>query len=168
MIDSYIASLAALNNAQGTIINLSSAISIFEFPGSSSYAVSKIAVAKLTQAVNVGMSILPSSFLRFLKTVIPILTNQPESPNVRIFSVHPGVVATDMGKVFGPAAKDTVELAGAFNLYLASPRADFLRGRWVTANWDVEELEANKEKIAKENLLTIGLKAELGPEGQHW
>jgi hypothetical protein len=73
-----------------------------------------------------------------------------------------------MGKVFGPAAKDTVELAGAFNLYLASPRANFLRGRFVTANWDVEELEANKAKIAQENLFTLGLNAELGPNGQAW
>jgi short-subunit dehydrogenase len=56
MTDAYIASLAALDKAQGTIINLSSAMAIFDFPGSSAYTVSKLAVAKLTQAVHVGMA----------------------------------------------------------------------------------------------------------------
>jgi len=62
----------------------------------------------------------------------------------------------------------TVELAAAFNLYLASPRADYLRGRFVTANWDVNELESHKEQIEAGTLLRVGLHAEFGPEGQPW
>ena len=62
----------------------------------------------------------------------------------------------------------TVELAAAFNLYLASPRADYLRGRFVTANWDVPELESHKEQIESGQLLRVGIHAEFGPAGQPW
>ncbi len=64
--------------------------------------------------------------------------------------------------------RPTVELAAAFNLYLASPRADYLRGRFVTANWDVTEMEAPKEQIEGGTLLRVGLHAEFGPDGQPW
>ena len=68
----------------------------------------------------------------------------------------------------GDAAKDTVDLAAGLHLYLASPRADFLRGRYTTANWDVDELEAHQEEIVAKNMLRTKLEAEYGPEGHVW
>ena len=68
----------------------------------------------------------------------------------------------------GDAAKDTVDLAAGMNLYLASPRADFLRGRYTTANWDVDELESHKEEIVAKDMLRTKLEASYGPEGHVW
>ena len=40
-------------------------------------------------------------------------------------------------------------LPGAFAVFLASARAEFLRGKIVEANWDVEDMEARSEDIAR-------------------
>ena len=52
----------------------------------------------------------------------------------------------------------TAELAGAFAVYLTTERAGHLNGRFVSVNWDIEELEARKNEIILEGLLTEGLK----------
>jgi len=57
MTDAYVASLSASGKEEpGTIINVSSMISMKEYPGTSSYAVSKFGVAKITQFVHAGTS----------------------------------------------------------------------------------------------------------------
>jgi hypothetical protein len=43
-------------------------------------------------------------------------------------------------------------------VWLASPEAEFLKGRYVWANWDIHELKAKKDIILKENLLVMGLR----------
>ena len=50
-------------------------------------------------------------------------------------------------------ARDTPALFGSLTVYLAGQKADFLRGRFVAANWDVEELERHKEEIVADGLL---------------
>ena len=55
-----------------------------------------------------------------------------------------------------------VELAAGTAVYLASPQARFLSGRYVSANWDVDELEARKDEIVKKDLLKMDLKGEFG------
>lgn len=45
------------------------------------------------------------------------------------------------------------ELAAGACLYLSAPRADSLKGRYVSANWDMEELERNEEIVVNGNLL---------------
>lgn len=51
-----------------------------------------------------------------------------------------------------------VDLPGHFAVWLASPEAAFLAGRFVWANWDVEELKARAKEIEESlNLLKIGL-----------
>ena len=55
---------------------------------------------------------------------------------------------------------DSGELASLpanFNVWLASPEARFLNGRFVWANWDVDELKVRKEEIEGSNLLEMGL-----------
>lgn len=43
-------------------------------------------------------------------------------------------------------------------VWLCSPEAAFLKGRFLWANWDVEELKAMREKVEKDPvLLTMGL-----------
>lgn len=82
-------------------------------------------------------------------------------PNVSIFSFHPGAFYTP-----GVAAKfakmdvkwDQEDLPAYFCLWLAGPESRFLHGRFVWANWDVDELIALKERLSREErFLTIGL-----------
>lgn len=73
---------------------------------------------------------------------------------VRFVSYHPGAVFTEMASRH--FSKDIFEgwedpaLPGQFAVWLASPEADFLNGRFVWAQWDVDELLQVKDKI-KEN-----------------
>lgn len=55
------------------------------------------------------------------------------------------------------ANDSTVELAASFIVWSASPEAEFLKGKFIWSNWDVDELIAKKEKIASSNVLTNGL-----------
>jgi len=49
-------------------------------------------------------------------------------------------------------------LPGDFSVWLASPEAKFLNGRFVWAQWDVDELISLKEKVAADTTyLTIAL-----------
>lgn len=58
------------------------------------------------------------------------------------------------------------ELTGGLSLYLSTPRADHLRGRYISVNWDVDDMEKHKEEITEKGLLkTAFLNAKLGPEG---
>ena len=42
-------------------------------------------------------------------------------------------------------------------LWLTSAEADFLRGKLVWANWDVEELKAAESKIRESSHMTINV-----------
>ena len=51
-----------------------------------------------------------------------------------------------------------VKLPGDFAVWLASPEADFLNGRYVWAAWDVDEMIAMKQKVVSDpSLLTMAL-----------
>lgn len=50
-----------------------------------------------------------------------------------------------------------VELAASFVVWAASTEAAFLKGKFVWANWDVNELIAKKEALEASPQLTIGL-----------
>lgn len=51
-----------------------------------------------------------------------------------------------------------VRLSGDFAVWLASPEAEFLNGRYVWAAWDVDEMIAMKDKVASDpGLLTMSL-----------
>lgn len=63
-------------------------------------------------------------------------------------------------------ASDTPALFGSLTVYLAGSQADFLRGRFLAANWDVEDLERHKEEIIAEGLLkTQPFKGNIGNGG---
>jgi hypothetical protein len=50
-----------------------------------------------------------------------------------------------------------VDLPGNFTVWLASPAARFLKGKFVAANWDVDELKEKAEEIESTTLLAMGL-----------
>ncbi|KAI9510805.1 NAD-P-binding protein [Russula earlei] len=125
--------LSHLERTQGSVIAVSSISSQLRIPSGSDYSVSKHALTR---------------FIEF----IPI-----EHPNVRAFSIHPGSILTDLAKNSGfPAAlfPDKVELASALILHLAARKADWLSGRYVSACWDMRELERDwKEKVLRKGAL---------------
>lgn len=51
-----------------------------------------------------------------------------------------------------------VDLPGHFYVWLVSPQASFLRGKFVWANWDVDELVGLKDKISNEGLIDIDMR----------
>ena len=57
----------------------------------------------------------------------------------------PGIVATDIVQGgFEVFALDEAEMAGAYALYLASSRGEYLRNSLVGVNWDIPELESHR------------------------
>ncbi|KAI0176211.1 putative short-chain dehydrogenase [Hypoxylon sp. FL1284] len=86
-----------------------------------------------------------------------------ENPGLRVVSVHPGIVVDSPGgRKF---VKDTgidwpgddINLPAHFLVWAASKEADFLKNKFVFANWDVDELKARKDEISQTPELTIGL-----------
>ncbi|EON61154.1 hypothetical protein W97_00365 [Coniosporium apollinis CBS 100218] len=83
-----------------------------------------------------------------------------EHPELTIYNLQPGTVLTDSAKEVGfggeemtPEKKEMMKLAddvglpAAFCVWLASPEAAFLKGKFVWSNWDVEELKERKTEI---------------------
>lgn len=100
-----------------------------------------------------------------------------ENPKISIYNVQPGVVATDMSRASGYKPKekgaefawsegesvdamaefDDVSLPAGFMVWLASPESRFLKGKFLWANWDVDELKTKQKEIEGTPLLNIGL-----------
>lgn len=124
-----------------SIINITATLAFHVVPALSQYAISKLAAIQLVAYL------------------------AAENPNVQVVALHPGIVPSDM--VWESAkhmALDTPELCGGVAVWLTSPAARFLSGRFVSANWSVEDLVARKADILKEDKLKIMLRGELGSE----
>jgi len=143
--------------SKATILNISSAVghlpAIEQLVGMSAYAVSKIAGAKM---------------IEYLAT---------EVPGLKVVNLQPGAIVSDMGSVkdgefvyddreslypfpHGVYGTDMLaaKLPGHFCVWLASPEADFLHGKFVWSNWDVDELKAReKEVVSKPQELQMAL-----------
>lgn len=120
----------------GTIISTSSIGSGVVTPKISSYQMTKTAVNRMMEFVDA----------------------EYETRGFRCFAFHPGAVKTtlvDNNAELITAFKftDTPELAAATCVYLASKRSEYLKGRYISSNWDVEELESAKDNIVGNNLL---------------
>ncbi|KFY18383.1 hypothetical protein V493_08673 [Pseudogymnoascus sp. VKM F-4281 (FW-2241)] len=103
------------------------------YPGFSSYGASKLATLKVMQDVH------------------------EEHPEYRVFSIQPGIIDTVTSSKSKLPEQDTVDLPASFSVWLASAESDFVRGRMLWANWDVDELKAKKDEILNGDLLKIVL-----------
>ncbi|GAA5989879.1 hypothetical protein JCM10908_002360 [Rhodotorula pacifica] len=118
-----------------TVINTSSVGSAGTRPGFSCYQPGKSMINRFTE------------FIHF------------EEPSVRTFAFHPGGIMTKLARDSMPPdthdlLNDKPELAAGFAVWLAtSTKADFLRGRYVSANWDVDQLVAKQGEIIEKDLL---------------
>jgi hypothetical protein len=88
-------------------------------------------------------------------------TSVAEYPDLKVFCVHPGIVATELTvKYEGHASRDldSPALCASTILYLISGKADYLSGRFVASTWDLGEVERDwKEKIIAQNALVSKL-----------
>ncbi|KAE9369669.1 oxidoreductase [Stipitochalara longipes BDJ] len=102
-----------------------------------SYSVAKLAIFRLWDSLAVG------------------------NPGLSIFHIQPGIVDTAMNKESGGidavGFSDDVSLPASFNVWLASPEARFLKGKFLWTNWDVDELKARANEIESSAQLSIGL-----------
>lgn len=75
------------------------------------------------------------------------------------YTVHPGMVLTTpppgMPEMWKQGMQDDEGLCGAFLVWLTKERREWLSGRYISATWDVEELEAMKEEILKDDKLKM-------------
>jgi len=80
-----------------------------------------------------------------------------EHPNVKSFSFHPGGVRTELSlssRVLDDLLVDAVELPAATILQLTSGRFDWLSSRFISTNWDLDEMERTwKNSIIDQNAL---------------
>ncbi|CZT43556.1 uncharacterized protein RSE6_03617 [Rhynchosporium secalis] len=139
----YLRHRKALNNGEAAApavvltINSLMAYSI-RVPTLASYAASKAALARLSEILG---SDIPETVARFI-------------------SIHPGVVATDMNVKSGFGAsvlKTDMKLTGDFIAWTASEEASFLAGRFVSVNWDVDEIVQRKPEILEKDLFRADL-----------
>ncbi|KAK5055098.1 hypothetical protein LTR84_012846 [Exophiala bonariae] len=128
--------------ADAVAIDVSSSAAHMNFlPRFAAYSVSKMAVFRLWDSVAFA------------------------HPELSVYHVQPGVVDTAMNRESAASIKglehliqkDDVSLPAGFHVWLASPEARFLKGRFLWANWDVDELMAQAKDLGASEKLTIGL-----------
>ena len=125
----------------GHLILISSVGAQLLTPGASDYQTSKHAINRLCEFVDVDHG----------------------ADGVKCFAVHPGGVATALGmnmpSEMHALLVDSPELAAGFIVWLCSGTADWAKGRFLSANWDVAELSQRKSHILQHDLLVNRLRA---------
>lgn len=132
---------AAGGSSGGHLIVLSSIGAQLLMPTASDYQTSKHAINRLCEFVQVDHG----------------------DDGIKCFALHPGGVSTELGLNM-PADMhahlvDEPDLAACFTVWLCSGAADWARGRYLSANWDVGELTALKDEIVRNDLLVNRLRA---------
>jgi hypothetical protein len=80
-------------------------------------------------------------------------------PGWNIFNMQPGVVGTDLARQAGRKSEDQAELPAGFAVWLAAhPGARKLNGKFIWANWGIDEVFERVEDIQKRDLLSLTLK----------
>ena len=116
------------------------------------------AAAHMLQPMRVGYGSSKAAGVQIMQS---FASQYKDDPSVNIFSFHPGAfytpgVAANFAQ--GTVKWDDEDLPAYFALWLAGPESKLLNGKFVWANWDVDELIGLKERLEKEQaFLTIGL-----------
>ncbi|KAI1049597.1 hypothetical protein LB505_008075 [Fusarium chuoi] len=123
-----------LKSATKTIINISSVGAQIIVPGASAYQTSKFALCRFTEFID----------------------KEYYEQGIIAISIHPGGIKTELALKMPQAMhshlNDTLELAADTMVWLSRERRDWLSGRFITVNWDMEELEKKKTEILERNL----------------
>ncbi|MEO1703233.1 MAG: SDR family oxidoreductase [Pseudomonadota bacterium] len=132
---------AANGGSGGHLILLSSVGAQLLMPGASDYQTSKHAINRLCEFIQ----------------------EDHDEDGIKCFAIHPGGVATKLGlsmpEAFHAYLDDEPSLAAGFAVWLCSGQADWAKGRYLSATWDVNELTARKDEILDNDLLVNRLRA---------
>lgn len=132
---------SASGSTGGHLILISSIGAQFVRPGASSYQTTKHAINRLCEFVNADHG----------------------EDGVKCFAIHPGgvptVLAKKMPRELHSLSIDEPDLAAGFAVWISSGRADWARGRYLSSNWDVDELMQLKDQIVQDDLLVNRLRA---------
>lgn len=135
--------LAAEGKSGGHLILLSSIGAQLLMPGASDYQSSKHAINRLCEFVQVDHA----------------------DDEIKCFALHPGGVSTELGLSMPQAMHayliDEPALAAGFAVWLCSGQADWAKGRYLSANWDVTELSKLRESILGDDLLVNRMRAKI-------
>ncbi|KAF5343055.1 hypothetical protein D9758_011131 [Tetrapyrgos nigripes] len=125
--------LPYLDTSSGYFLVIGSIGAQMRMPFASAYVLSKHAVNRLVEYI------------------------KAEHPTVKTFSLNPGAIKTDMADNNPEAAPwliDTLQLPAATSLRITSGSEDWLNGRYVNANWNLDEVESTwKAKILEQEAL---------------
>ncbi len=125
----------------GRIIDVGSLVGTYPLPAAAPYSASKCALFRWNSCLALAAA----------------------DYGVSVFIISPGLVATDMtadAPFFDdvPAEQWTpIEKTGALVVALASGNADKLRGRFIHAENDLDELITHADEIIEQNLQTLGM-----------
>jgi NAD(P)-dependent dehydrogenase (short-subunit alcohol dehydrogenase family) len=133
---------AAGGASGGHLILISSVGAQMLMPGASDYQTSKHAINRLCEFINVDHG----------------------EDGIKCFAIHPGGVPTTLTRKMPEAIHaylvDEPELAAGFIVWLCSGKADWAKGRYLSSNWDVNELLRMKDQIIADDLLVNRLRTE--------
>ncbi|KAI1345444.1 hypothetical protein F5Y01DRAFT_300514 [Xylaria sp. FL0043] len=86
-------------------------------------------------------------------------------PNITAVALHPGLLDTDMlPQNMRHFDRETPELVGGVAVWLSHSHANFLSGKVIASQWDVDELLTRKVEIQSSNDLMMDLVGKFGPE----
>ncbi|KAL8640858.1 MAG: hypothetical protein Q9228_002260 [Teloschistes exilis] len=136
-----------LKGSGKTILNVSSGGAHVVFPGASAYQTTKLAILRLSEFTNVDYG----------------------EQGIVAFSMHPGGVRTELtggmpqhmrDSYHAVLLIDTPELGANTIVYLTHERQEWLRGRYVSAQWDMDEFFAKKDEVVEKDLLRVRMAVE--------
>jgi NAD(P)-dependent dehydrogenase (short-subunit alcohol dehydrogenase family) len=131
---------SARGSSGGHLILISSIGAQLVRPTASDYQTSKHAINRLCEFVNVDHG----------------------GDGVKCFAIHPGgvptVLAKNMPKELHTNLVDEPDLAAGFAVWLCSGKADWAKGRYLSSNWDIDELTQLKDQIIQDDLLVNRLR----------
>ncbi|KAI4217778.1 MAG: hypothetical protein LQ349_009031, partial [Xanthoria aureola] len=133
-----------LKGSGKTIVNITSIASQLLVRGASAYSTSKLAMLRFSEFTNLEYG----------------------AQGILAYSLHPGAIATELATDVMPKAMasavlvDTVELAASTIVFLTQKRQEWLAGRYISVNWDMEELFRKKSEIVEKDLLKVRMAIE--------
>ncbi|KAL6305500.1 putative oxidoreductase [Sparassis latifolia] len=111
------------------IVNMSSGMAHLIWAGSSAYQTTKFALLRITESIMADYG----------------------TQGVLAFALHPCITPTELNAKWAPEVRkmciDTPELGAHTVVWLMRARRDWLGGRYISANWDVDELLAKRQEI---------------------
>ncbi|KXT16715.1 hypothetical protein AC579_5246 [Pseudocercospora musae] len=128
-----------LRSTTKTMVQVTSVGALVTRPGGSAYQGTKLAVLRL------------SNHLRL----------EYADRGLLIHNLHPGAVMTDLALTMPSRLHemlvDTPELCGDTVVWLTRERRVWLQDRFISAQWNMTSLDAQKDRIVSENLLRLKL-----------